>query len=327
MVSLRTFFGFPQNRILPGESVISDGSNVPRVRQADYDGILPGLGEVSAFTQAGGHPERNDDAFGISGEGVFMVADGVSQSPQGDLASAMAVKTVFKCVREGASLGNAFLEADAEIRRIILRGQTIASAMRVYPDGVVEIAVAGDVEIWALRRLKAGDYDVLPYAVSFENVPNVYLGGGPLPKLAGRFPAELDEIVTSKLSNPSPGFLSSKLAAGDGILLMVDGLARYYHRYPGQLRELINSHSTATAYGMRRALQEDGTRRLEAREWSRQFAGKKPWAVPRSFGGFLEGKFINSEGQIFASRDGEAPIGDLSAEDNQSALVFIRTVS
>ena len=141
----------------------------------------------------------------------------------------------------------------------------------ILPDGSVETAIAGDVELWILLSDGNGNYDAIPYATSRRDsaeAPSVVLGGPQTPRLVDHGPpGGLDEIVRKPIPNitledqlGSEGLLRMK--EGDGILLMTDGLARYYHLRPSvQMSDLISGKISAE--GIRKAIQADASGRLE----------------------------------------------------------------
>jgi serine/threonine protein phosphatase PrpC len=162
----------------PGGFVISTGSDSPlRFSEAL---LLPGSGEVSAFTHEGldlkslqdpSEPPRNGDAFGFSvdprGRVVLMVAGGLPGSDYGDLASKLAVEIVVPGFSKElfASLGEAFMTAHDVIRKDARGGQTqggqaSAVAVRVDSDGKVDTAMIGHARLWILRKSDDG-YEIL----------------------------------------------------------------------------------------------------------------------------------------------------------------------
>lgn len=171
----------------PGESRSVIAPNQPgRLREGQDWALIPGLGEVSAFTETGvsKHLEpRNEDAYGFrmdrDGSLVAIIADGAGGSSTGATASARVVETVLHRAEDPAvSLGQAFRDAHpvilSDLRAAIeaARGSegaprdsyTTATALRIENDGNVEVATVGDSQVWIARPDGNGAYDVIaPY--------------------------------------------------------------------------------------------------------------------------------------------------------------------
>jgi hypothetical protein len=337
----RTLETQPALEILkPEEMLLGTTINRPGdPRQLEASVHLPGIGEASAVTLPAGHPGRNDDAFGIGGKGVLIVADGVSESDQGDFASASAVETVLRHMRNhGDLLGLAMMEAHEKLVVSGYGGQTVASAVQVKPDGRVEAAIAGDVELWILLHDGHGNYEVIPYAsprVNPHEPPSVVLGGPHTPRLVDEGPpGGPNEIVRRtiprvSLEDPkgSEGFL--RLNEGDGLLLMSDGVAKYYHqRSSMQMADLISGQTTAD--GIRRAIQADATGRLETLFWRqgiryegeiRQPHFRDRFKIPEGWP--MAGHFIDGIGAVYAQTKEGSAINYFGEQDNQTVLAFI----
>ena len=271
------------------------------------------------------------------------MADGVSLSQQADRASASAVVTVLRHMRGPDDLlGLAMMEAHERIQTDGYDGQTVATAVQILPDGSVETAIAGDVELWILLSDGNGNYDAIPYATSRRDsaeAPSVVLGGPQTPRLVDQGPpGGQDEIVRKPIPNitledqlGSEGLLLLK--EGDGILLMTDGLARYYHLRPSvQMSDLISGKISAE--GIRKAIQADASGRLETLRWRRSIkdGGGIQRVPPRSRfripeGKPMAGRFIDGAGLVYDARKGGKLIGYFGEEDNQTALVYIHRPS
>jgi len=176
-----------------GESRSVIDPNIPggRLREGQHYVVVPGVGDVSAFTEVGLSKHsipRNEDAYGIAvaGDGslVVVVADGAGGSSTGEAASAQAVQTVLELATQPTeSLGSAFRTAHSRILSDLVAARaaaqppvtsrsdprlqdsyTVATALRIPSDGPVEVATVGDSQVWVGRPRGDGDFDIFsPY--------------------------------------------------------------------------------------------------------------------------------------------------------------------
>src|SRR5262249_3028956 len=112
------------------------------------------------------------------GRPVLIVADGVGYYGHGDLASQLAVEGALSTVTDGQNnLGEALVVAHRHIKeqnRIRFEdwqlggkkgesppeASSVASMVRINPDGTVEVGMVGDTRIWVLRPQDSGSYQV-----------------------------------------------------------------------------------------------------------------------------------------------------------------------
>ncbi|GEM_PF-5523851 len=158
--------------------ILGTGSNSEAgPRRAEANVCFDGFGEASAHTSEGidkhhlQEPRRyphpiNEDAFGIGtdsqGRPLLMVADGMGGHGNGDVASARAIESVLETLaNEEVNLGEAFIRAHGAVRSAADGGATVASAVRIHPDGRVEAALAGDARLWLLRVQGNNSYQVI----------------------------------------------------------------------------------------------------------------------------------------------------------------------
>lgn len=115
---------------------------------------------ISAFglSDRGKVRSRNEDAMVVKpGDGTVIVADGMGGAPAGDVASAEAVREVYRDLRDGRSLGDAFRSAND---RILEMGEeeesrtgmgTTLTVLRLDPEsGAFEIGHVGDSRAYRL---------------------------------------------------------------------------------------------------------------------------------------------------------------------------------
>jgi len=286
-----------------GQSLATNQLNLPgtpRCGEATYD--LRSLGQVSAFTSPGGLL-TNADAFALNGDGIFAVADGVSQSDGPDVASAVAAQRIVESRRPLDAIS--FLEAQRSVVSQAPGGQTVLGAISVYPGGQLVFGVVGDIECWIFRKRDNGSYRL------------------ERPSSSSADPAEAPATLgASHFPEPEIHAIEQPLAPGDGFLLLCDGLGRYFQNYPVQLENLLRNRENAEE--KRSAIQEDAQGRLNAFRWRNEQGGRlsRRLRIPESFP--MAGSFIDGAGLIYASQ--EAPrseaIGYFGVEDNQTALVF-----
>ncbi len=178
-----------------GEIRTAVEDNIPggRPREGQHYVVVPGIGEVSAFTEVGlskHSPPRNEDAYGIGvaqdGSLVVVVADGAGGSSTGAAASSQAVQTVLDLATHSTeSLGSTFRAAHSAILRdldaaiasaratqstpnpveVPRDSYTVATALR-FPMGgdTPEVATVGDLQLWIGRPQGDGTYEIMaPY--------------------------------------------------------------------------------------------------------------------------------------------------------------------
>jgi serine/threonine protein phosphatase PrpC len=132
--------------------------------------LAPPEVEVSALTDVGTEREQNEDACGTLQEGgatVVVVADGVSSSPGGEVASQMAVEVLLRAFREepadrpaGQRLYSAVQQANIEVydRAIAvpeLHGMATTLTAVAVQRGVLTAVHVGDSRLYLVRGAKA----------------------------------------------------------------------------------------------------------------------------------------------------------------------------
>ncbi|MFO1462541.1 MAG: protein phosphatase 2C domain-containing protein [bacterium] len=216
----------------PGDTRAVIGPNGPTgLRGGQHRLLIPGIGEVSAFTDAGyskHFPPRNEDAYGVAvandGSLVVVVADGAGGSSTGEAASARAVQTVLEqAVDPTVSLGSAFRTAHdgilSDLTGSIDRARaecaaggsvpipedsyTVATALRFRPNSAPEVATVGDTQVWVARPREGGSHEILaPYLPA--SIPGV--------QRAGNAPGVTDTVGM----NAASGYILSRLGGAPG---------------------------------------------------------------------------------------------------------------
>jgi serine/threonine protein phosphatase PrpC len=353
-----------QMEIAPGPRRIEAGSpphactdpnTSSAIRGAREELRLGELGEVTVITDVGGR-EANEDAYGLwydrNGNAVLMVADGMGGHAHGDEASARAVQGFFDFLmgRPSASLFEAFQAAHRNVQALAA-GNTntppgsAASAVRVSPDGRVEMAQIGDTQVFVARRQTDGSYQVQRVAMpdshlgairdSLENSGNDHQmttlfmhGDSAIGSFLGRPDLELSPIyrVSQRKAgtNPvvhRPEFLTApdgtsvyRLQEGDLLLLMSDGAE-------GQL-------TTAEIQGMlgQRTSTNEITAILEAETRYRQDLALQSDEVPQLFrqqirNGNFQGFWLDAEGMVWPGQRGGEAVAS-TVRDNYTLMVY-----
>lgn len=179
--------------------------------------------------------DSNEDSVFTSPEsGVFVVADGMGGHAAGEVASAIASRTIGdSACRDCGSLEalseqmvDAFLEAGREISRQVERDPsrsgmgTTATVLRLRRDGAYLIAHIGDSRAYLSRN---GDFQRVTRDHSWvqEQVDRGLLA----PEKAAGHPQS--NIITRALGtdpSPTPDLYPGELREGDLFLLATDGL-------------------------------------------------------------------------------------------------------
>lgn len=177
---------------------------------------------------------NEDSVFSNPEAGVFVVADGMGGHAAGEVASAIASRTIgSSACRECPSLDvlseqlvDAFLEADREISRQVEKDPsrsgmgTTATVLRLRRDGTFLIAHIGDSRAYLSR---GGDFQRVTRDHSWvqEQVDRGLLA----PEKAAGHPQS--NIITRALGtdpSPTPDLYPGELREGDVFLLATDGL-------------------------------------------------------------------------------------------------------
>jgi len=353
----------------PGESRAVISPNAPgRLREGQHWAMIPGVGELSAFTETGMSKHatpRNEDAYGFAvaqdGSLVAVVADGAGGSSTGDAASARAVDVILNRASDPAvSLGQAFRDAHpvilsdlqaaieaARAERTAGRGveipadsYTVATALRLEPDGSVEVATVGDSQLWIARPNGDGAYDVIaPYlpasmaglqrAARTPGVTNTVgmnavgggiftrLGGSPreaAPPITGRMESGIPSgIFNNELTIPNPDGSGNRLPfvaqAGDLFLMMSDGVHTLFNR--DQMASVI--HGLEGAEPVRRAIQTEAAATMDLyRTLARGLAHDQRALIGS---GRFAGHHIDAEGRIYDAPTGGNHVGNASPDN------------
>ena len=177
---------------------------------------------------------NEDSVFTNRDSGVFVVADGMGGHAAGEVASAIASRTIGdSACRECGSLEslseqmvNAFLEAGREISRQVDQDPsragmgTTATVLRLRRDGTFLIAHIGDSRAYLSRN---GDFRRVTHDHSWVQ-EQVDRGLLPPEKAAGH---PQSNIITRALGtdpSPTPDLYPGELHEGDLFLLATDGL-------------------------------------------------------------------------------------------------------
>lgn len=353
-----------QMEIAPGPHRIEAGSpphactepnTSTGIRGAREELRLGELGEVTVVTDVGGR-EANEDAYGLwydrNGNAVLMVADGMGGHAHGDEASARAVQGFldFLMGRPSASLFEAFEAAHRNVQPLA-RGNfdtppgSAASAVRISPDGRVEMAQIGDTQVFVARRQTDGSYQVQRVAMpdshlgairdSLESsgkdaqMTTLFMhGDSGIGSFLGR--PEMDLLPIFRVSQRRAGtnpvvhrveFLTApdgtsayRLQEGDLLLLMSDGAE-------GQL-------TTSEIQGMlgRHTSTSEITGILEAETRYRQELALQSGEVPQQFRqqirhGNFQGFWLDAEGMIWPEQRGGEAVAT-TVRDNYTLMVY-----
>lgn len=338
------------------------GANPREVRTHLY---IPDFGEVSAFTAVGLDKkvllgERpfgvNEDAFGIAfdaeGHPVFIVGDGMGGHGAGDLASKVAVEHMVGFLRQhpGVSLADATLSAHAEVQANANKGQTVMGALRIFPDGTVEHASAGDIRFWVIRTMPDGSQKLfephLPdtwaamimarkglihtVELNAHEYSSTVLSGLGGPKDLNIVDS-MDIFADTRLfyqnklrinvgTKDAPQWETLVLQEGDQLALMSDGVADLLDE--GQFLALNPAESLATS--KLHALEKYTEAALQLYQWLRQqgLDAQSRELIPQ--GMLYEGKYINGQGNIFeaGAQAGEWKLVAHVGPDNTTALIY-----
>lgn len=189
----------------------------------------------AARSDVGRVRETNEDSVFTSPEwGVFVVADGMGGHAAGEVASAIASRTIGdSACRDCGSIEalsdqmvEAFLEAGREISRRVEQDPshsgmgTTATVLRLRRDGTFLIAHIGDSRAYLSRN---GDFQRVTHDHSWvqEQVDRGLLA----PEKAAGHPQS--NIITRALGtdpSPTPDLYPGELREGDLFLLATDGL-------------------------------------------------------------------------------------------------------
>lgn len=320
-------------------------------RRGEHFLAAPGTGEVAAFTHEGiskHHPPRNEDAYGLmrldDGSVVALAFDGAGGSGAGDLASALGIQAVMTRYMAGEnSLGNAFLEAHHSIERNGRGGYTVATGIRVHPDGQVEVATVGDTQLYVARPRGDGTYNVFrPFFP--HNIPGMLRASGRdavntlemnahpsastvLSALGSRGMVVTNQLVATPGGNFHPqGIYNAALTlpahpdgtgahqpfraeSGDIFLMMSDGVHELFTRE--QMADVMRGLRGAGE--IRDAIQRETEARLEILRLSRQNAHSDA-RVPIPYGRF-QGSFVDRQGDVYSTATGGNRIGHVAADN------------
>jgi PPM family protein phosphatase len=381
----------PKMFLIPGEPIFATAPNEPnRPRRAQASLLIPGYGEVSAYTHEGIDKkvlrgERtfpvNEDAFGMmldpEGRPVLMVADGMGGHGSGDMASKIGVETTLRALLEGKtnSLGDAFLMGDQAIRtqykesvqqwhgegrkgEIPKPGGTVATAVRIHPEGLVDVASTGDTRVWILRAQTDEGFQVLepflPHSIpsgyrlrgevrntlhmNAHQKGNVVLSGlgqADVPTKVESFdyglpdlwdhsepniPNQILETQLSLLASEDPHAPRGpvRLQPGDVLLLMSDGIGGFFDRT--QMSETVKGQKDAE--GILKAIQAESDYRFTLSAGIRNSNLGDNVRVRIKDGSF-QGLFIGKTGMIFASDNPQdTDVKGRVGPDNVVALVY-----
>ncbi|MDX1386642.1 MAG: protein phosphatase 2C domain-containing protein, partial [bacterium] len=353
-----------QMEISPGPHRIEAGSP-PRlctdpntssmVRGARENLRLGELGEVSVLTDVGGR-EKNEDAYGLcydrNGNAVLMVADGMGGHAHGDEASARGVQGFFDFLmgRPSATLFEALQAANRNVQSLARTNTdtppgAAASAVRVAPNGQVEMVQIGDTQVFVARRQSDGTYlveraalpdshlgvirDNLVFNGQGHQMNTVVMHGGsgigsflgrpgmdltPIARVMQRQPGTNPAVHRTEILMAPDGVSPYRLLEGDLLLLMSDGVE-------GQ----ITSAELQGMLGRRTSLQEmaqvieaETQYRQDLAAQSRNIEIMQRQQIRR---GNLQNLWLDSEGLIWSSREGGEAVGSLVL-DNYTLMVY-----
>lgn len=349
----------PLTPLPPAEGVLEPGlplmvveGNEVLTRRGEHFLAAPGLGEVAAFTHEGvskHRPPRNEDAYGLvrlgDGSVVALAFDGAGGSGAGDLASSLGIQTVMaRMLPAPVTLGEAFLAAHQAIQQNGRGGYTVATGIRVHPNGHVEVATVGDTQLLVARPRGDGGYEVIrPYFP--HNLPGVFRASGQevantlemnahpgasrvfgalgshnmtvttalAPTQAGNFhPQGIYNAPLTLPERPDGGGAHRPFQArpGDVFLMMSDGVHELFTRE--QMGEVMRGLRGAGE--IRDALQREIEARLEVFRISRGITSTDGARLQIPFGRF-QGHFVDAEGDVYPSATGGVRIGHVSPDN------------
>jgi hypothetical protein len=161
--SLLPVLGLEGNYMGPGDVWVPRKANV-RLQ-------IPGVGEVAGFTDVGRDKsvlggERtnpfNEDGFGIDLRSVWSWSLMAWVDGSGDVASKLAVESVLNLTADGSMhLGDALVETHSKVYEALKGPSSALTALRVLPDGSVEVANAADTRVLILRMKSDGTREVI----------------------------------------------------------------------------------------------------------------------------------------------------------------------
>ncbi len=336
----------------PGRPLMVVESNETLTRRGEHFLAAPGLGEVAAFTHEGvskHRPPRNEDAYGLlrlgDGSLVALAFDGAGGSGAGDLASSLGIQTVMaRMLPAPVTLGEAFLAAHQTIQQHGHGGYTVATGIRVYPSGHVEVATVGDTQLLVARPRGDGSYEVIrPYFP--HNLPGVIRANGHeiantlemnahpgASRVLGALGSHNMTVTAALARTPSGNFHPQGIynapltlperpdgggahrpfqaRPGDVFLMMSDGVHELFTRE--QMGEVMRGLRGAGE--IRDALQREIEARLEVFRISRGITSADGARLQIPFGRF-QGHFVDAEGDVYPAATGGARIGHVSPDN------------
>jgi len=349
----------PPASLPPAHGILDSGhplmvveGNELLTRRGEHFLAAPGLGEVAAFTHEGvskHRPPRNEDAYGLlrlgDGSLVALAFDGAGGSGAGDLASSLGIQTVMaRMLPAPVTLGEAFFAAHQAIQQNGHGGYTVATGIRVHPNGHVEVATVGDTQLLVARPRGDGSYEVIrPYFP--HNLPGVIRASGHeiantlemnahpgASRVLGALGSHSMIVTTALARTPSGNFHPQGIynapltlperpdgggahrpfqaRPGDVFLMMSDGVHELFTRE--QMGEVMRGLRGAGE--IRDALQREIEARLEVFRISRGIVSADGARLQIPFGRF-QGHFVDAEGDVYPAATGGARIGHVSPDN------------
>lgn len=190
--------------------------------------------QTSSFSHRGGIREHNEDAcLDLSGNGLWLVADGMGGYQAGDVASQLICDTVTSEQRRHggilnrSSLQQALLLANQRIRQYgtdCLSGQTLGSTVvaLLVESGYYHLFWAGDSRCYRVR-----DQQLEQLSTDHSQVAELVQQGAISPEEAELHP--LAHVITRALGVDEPlelDYRSGEVRPGDCFMLCSDGVSK-----------------------------------------------------------------------------------------------------
>lgn len=181
--------------------------------------------QFAGYTNIGLRP-KNEDAYAVKQTGtalLAMVADGLGGHANGEIASSVAVRTVFSLLEKEAVdedlLLEALLRASSEICRANISGHTTAAAVWIDPENALAAHV-GDSRIYHFR-----DGQILYQSEDHSYVQVAVLVGELDPSALRHHPDRnrIFRVLGDPREAPRIDSTELTLRPGDRLLLCTDG--------------------------------------------------------------------------------------------------------